>query len=255
MLCVINTPLRTIFQILVVAGIFLVGVVRTFDECEKLTPCSCKYAGGEIIDLSPLSGNPRWSDQYDTQKENKYSYNPCKGFSEGTCTDVSICQNTGDSYYECGTQESAVFLTNPQTGELSVIYESTDTFNTTRTSQVYLQCAEEDAPDSFVAAGETAPGSGLYLFTLSSPHCCAKKDSDDSSDLSIGTLITIGVGILVIVYVVVGIIIQKFMLHKSGKEVLPNYDTWSRLPRLIKDGIMYTVRCGKTGSDYENLDG
>jgi hypothetical protein len=45
---------------------------------------------------------------------------------------------------------------------------------------------------------------------------------------------------LVVVYLAVGVTVQKFVLHKSGVELIPNSSFWLALPGLVKVSTTYT---------------
>merc|ERR1712241_504734 len=77
-------------------------------SCTKKDSCSCDFGQGiGVMDLSPLSGNPKWSDQPDPSGGTLYSYNPCHSFNEGSsCSNVAACQKAGDgNNWPIGTQE------------------------------------------------------------------------------------------------------------------------------------------------------
>jgi len=144
--------------------------------CTKINSCSCAYGNGAVVDLSPLTGNPKWQDQPSSNPGSSFSYNPCASFTEGTCSNVSVCQKQGSSphenYYPCGTQESATFSDDPYNG-LQIKYTQTDaTSGILRTSVVSLKCIQS-GPDVLQVNGELY--TGYYQFTLSSVHCCPRS--------------------------------------------------------------------------------
>ena len=190
----------------------------------------------------------RWKDQADTQGSNSYSYNPCSGFSEGSCRDVAVCQIANEgSYFNLGTQASAVFSPGPP-GEMYLVYKHTDSLNTTRTSTIFLQCDNMTSSSVFTALGETDPGSGIYQFSMRSPHACPVKhgSGDGGLPLSYGSLISIGVAVVLIVYIVIGTVVQKFILHKEGSRIVPNSGCWTGFAHLVGDGIKFSFTCGSS---------
>ncbi len=42
-----------------------------------------------------------------------------------------------------------------------------------------------------------------------------------------------------IVYLVVGIVVSKFALHKEGSEIIPNKSFWKDLPFLVKVSLEF----------------
>jgi len=77
--------------------------------------------------------------------------------------------------------------------------------------------------------------------------------------LSDGSIILIALLVSLILYCVIGMIWNKKKRGATGKELIPNYDFWSGLPGLVKDGGKYFVQrltnCkggGKTGN-YDSI--
>ncbi|XP_059174332.1 uncharacterized protein LOC131954568 [Physella acuta] len=223
------------------------------DTCSKVSSCSCTYSDGHI-DLSPLAGNPgpKWQDQYDQFYNNRFSYNPCTGFTEGTCNNVAVCQmNNAMQYFECGTQESANFLIDDSTKLLAVEYSKTDSAGLTRYSRVVLNCITA-GPDVLEIQGEGA--TGHYGFKLSSVHCCKQSGGMTITvSISVGSVLVIVFFAVLIFYVIGGVLFQKFARHASGKEILPNYTFWSGFPSLVKDGTLFVFKCGRAKTGYNSI--
>eukprot|EP01117_Protostelium_nocturnum_P007358 TRINITY_DN2633_c0_g1_i1.p1 TRINITY_DN2633_c0_g1~~TRINITY_DN2633_c0_g1_i1.p1 ORF type:complete len:253 (+),score=67.20 TRINITY_DN2633_c0_g1_i1:236-994(+) len=59
--------------------------------------------------------------------------------------------------------------------------------------------------------------------------------------MSAGSIILIIFWSVLISYFVFGVAINKFYLHKSGPEVVPNHSFWFGLPGLIRDGSRFIV--------------
>ena len=51
-----------------------------------------------------------------------------------------------------------------------------------------------------------------------------------------------------VVYAIVAIVINV-VTGKRGKEVAPHADLWTEIPSLIKDGVMFTIRCATCRAD------
>ncbi|KAK7489260.1 hypothetical protein BaRGS_00019512, partial [Batillaria attramentaria] len=207
-------------------------------QCTKTGPCSCDSPQGSI-DLSPIAssdGSPAFMDMEDTQSAYRYSYNPCHPFTEGSCTDVASCQITLDKtqQFPAGSQDSADFQQDSGTGDIKIVYSSTDSFGTTRKTEVTLKC--DPGPDTLSVSGETGENSATYAMTLSSPHCCrgSAPDVTVTVELSVGTVLCIIFLVTVVLYVAVGVGIQKGIRKAQGKEVIPNYGFWSVIPGYVK---------------------
>ncbi|KAK3791354.1 hypothetical protein RRG08_012536 [Elysia crispata] len=228
-------------------------------SCKKINSCSCKLDDGTVIDLSPVadSGKAKFLDQWDTNYVSQYSYNPCKEFSEGSCSGVSVCQYTGSDYYECGTQSSATFSNDPKNPNVvNIQYQSLGGDGVTRTSQVTLNCVQS-GPDSLDVLGENPTTPAFYNFQLNSVHCCPKKGGSGGSaaaaGISIGSILVIIFFVVLVSYFALGVAFQKFVRKASGREVVPNVNLWVATPGLIKDGALFVVKRGKYSGEYNKI--
>eukprot|EP01125_Pyxidicula_operculata_P002452 TRINITY_DN12314_c0_g1_i1.p1 TRINITY_DN12314_c0_g1~~TRINITY_DN12314_c0_g1_i1.p1 ORF type:complete len:221 (+),score=36.00 TRINITY_DN12314_c0_g1_i1:56-718(+) len=59
--------------------------------------------------------------------------------------------------------------------------------------------------------------------------------------LSGGSVILILLFVFAVVYLVAGVLYNKFRLNKDGIELIPNLDFWKDFPSLVKDGFFFTV--------------
>eukprot|EP00029_Vermamoeba_vermiformis_P008610 TRINITY_DN4083_c0_g1_i1.p1 TRINITY_DN4083_c0_g1~~TRINITY_DN4083_c0_g1_i1.p1 ORF type:complete len:256 (-),score=8.46 TRINITY_DN4083_c0_g1_i1:42-809(-) len=59
--------------------------------------------------------------------------------------------------------------------------------------------------------------------------------------MSGGTIFLLVVLVVCILYLVVGILINKFSRMKNGREVVPNVEFWTSLPGLVADGAKFSV--------------
>ncbi|XP_022308711.2 cation-dependent mannose-6-phosphate receptor-like [Crassostrea virginica] len=220
------------------------------ETCQMLSPCSCKMSDGFVMDLSPVSNtdqSPYFKDVLKQGTTNElYSFNPCSGFTEGTgsCNNVALCQISVsgpiEQYKSLGSQTSASFSMNGDVIDLH--YDDGDSGTL---SVVHISC-DDGTLGVMSPAGSTG---GPYEFSLSTNLACKRK----SSAISVGTIILIGFVSLVFLYLVLGIVFQKFVRKQSGVYVIPNYELWSSFPRNVKIGILYTVKCGKTGHQFDKI--
>lgn len=150
------------------------------DVCTQISPCSCKYNNGIVVDLTPLSNSnnsdtPRFHDiPSEIIGSAKYSWNPCNAFTEGTtCINVTLCEVIAGApdpkYVPIGKLEDGVFDHNVKDGGLQLQYSIIGEEN--RTAYILLFCnATEDG--NFIVKGEEIAGSGKYFFELRSKHVC-----------------------------------------------------------------------------------
>ncbi|XP_067648767.1 uncharacterized protein [Haliotis asinina] len=231
-------------------------------KCDKLTSCSCKTDKG-VVDLTPLTGTngPRFKD-FPAPSGDKFSWNPCKPFSEGKCKDVAACQIQNlipPSYFNIGSQDSATFVVD---NGLKLTYNA-DTFfdqlgapNTVRTTKVSLVCDASKDPGELTVDGETPAGSAVYLMTLTSKYACESIPSSGGGGISVGTVLDIILLVSAVLYICVGAGVQKYARKAEGREIFPNYSFWAGLPGLIRDGTLFTVSlCGRrsTSKTYDNI--
>jgi len=48
-------------------------------------------------------------------------------------------------------------------------------------------------------------------------------------------------------YIVLGVVVSKFVLKREGKEIFPNYSFWTSLPGYSKVGVIVGFTCIFTG--------
>ncbi|KAK7109085.1 hypothetical protein V1264_013193 [Littorina saxatilis] len=236
-------------------------------QCTQDGPCKCTSDKG-TLDLTPITGNPPFSDQSDSSGSWLFSYSPCTPFTEGSmeCTNVAACQVSADmsQTYPTGTVDSATFGQGSD-GSTQVTYASTDSSGTTRTTIVTLTCDETADPGTLNVVGEDPNNAAHYDMTLTSKHACFSGSGPGpgpgpnpgpgggSDGLSVGSILCIVLIATLFVYVAAGIAIQKGVRKASGKEVIPNYTVWSAVPGLIKEGVQFTFRGCKGSSSYDKV--
>ncbi|KAJ7384165.1 hypothetical protein OS493_023494 [Desmophyllum pertusum] len=105
---------------------------------------------------------------------------------------------------------------------------------------VALQCNEtvEGQVDAMTIA------TNKYGTVLHSKYACpSPPSSGTSTGLSIGSILVITFSCIIIVYIMCGILLNKYARQVEGKEVFPNYSFWADFPYLIKDGCVFTFEC------------
>lgn len=48
--------------------------------------------------------------------------------------------------------------------------------------------------------------------------------------------------VVIVLYIVGGVLFQKYYRHESGWDLIPNREFWMALPGLVKDGCVYTYQ-------------
>lgn len=224
-------------------------LVTAQGTCKKVNSCKCKLDDGKVIDLDPLakSNGPAFLDVSDSAGVDLYSWNPCKPFTEGTCSNAAVCQSHSGAQYNCGTQDSAQFGYDTSNNVYTVTY-SADTVsksNELRTTTLYLYC--DQGPDMFQPIGEAVQGT--YALIYKGKYACPREDTG----ISAGTILIIIFFSLVAVYLIGGVLFQIFVRKNSGKNAIPNASFWLDFPALVKDGVFFIARRGKGKGTYNSI--
>lgn len=90
---------------------------------------------------------------------------------------------------------------------------------------------------------------GYYTVRFSHSEACVKKNGG----LSGGSILLIIIFCSFAVYIIAGVIINKFVREKSGTDLFPNKSFWVGLPSLIKDGFNFML-CRRESSTYESIE-
>ncbi|XP_052813708.1 uncharacterized protein LOC128240840 [Mya arenaria] len=218
-------------------------------RCDTVDQCSCKFEDGTVVDLTSLGNTdntPRFKD-LSSEEGNYYSYNPCKGFTEKSCSAAATCILNSDKSesIQIGDANNAAFAYNTEEDAVVVAYTS-GTIRDLRLSEVILKCDQSACSPTVVANG--AQDAGEFKYTLTSvcacpdgctskgPKNCGGGSGGGASGLSIGSAICITLFSFLILYLVVGAIFMKFVKKKEGAEVIPNLTFWRSVPVLVKNG-------------------
>ncbi|XP_032241407.2 uncharacterized protein LOC116620024 [Nematostella vectensis] len=240
--------------------------VSTLTKCEMVKGSSCRASTDKgYIDLSALIGqgnSPRFTEITDQDSDNKYSWNPCKGWTDSTsqilntCQDVSVClympySGVSSNLYGIGKANTADFKLDASSGNCLITYTGTMYLGSSTVVNIELVCSEsqEGTLDPFTNSGLSTT---IFTSKLHSKYACPSR-----SGISTGSILLIVFFSVICVYLVVGILISHFVKGATGRELVPNYSFWVDLPALIKDGCVFTFgKCrslcgGKEGNSYE----
>lgn len=86
----------------------------------------------------------------------------------------------------------------------------------------------------------------VFTITLAAAAACPGSGSGGDG-LSGGSVFLILLFTLVPVYIVAGCLYKRKKLGTQGKESCPNYDFWSTIPDLVKDGCRFSLNMAKSG--------
>ncbi|UJR12774.1 hypothetical protein I4U23_016948 [Adineta vaga] len=160
----------------------------------SINPCRFKYPGKGIIDLSFIGRTDEkaaYSDETTrTASDFKYSYNPCRSFSQGTdCIGVSVCQISKNEKhtFPLGTQGSVSWNVGSDLDTIPSINYSYKNKKVT----VLLQCSIE-GNNEFQAFGEDPKNN--YKFQLTHKCACWNGCSSEPSTTTTATTSPMWIG-------------------------------------------------------------
>eukprot|EP00794_Sanderia_malayensis_P003091 gene3091-3557_t len=244
----------------------LLGLVA----CHPMDQCSCKMDDGKILSLwdidSRSNTKPRFEVTSASTSSIKYEFNPCTGFSiaNSKCKDALLCQTvTGPSSQSVSTvlalaKSTPTVAYDENEKKYSFRYVAPDLVTETL---LFLSCEKTLTTPRLSQVSKIAQGP--YLTTLvtkcACPGTCSYSPngstSSGSKKLSTGSILCITLLVLVVVYLVGGVIFNKFHLQKEGSDVIPNKSFWTSLPPLAKDGFVFVsgkIR-GTKSSEYQSI--
>ncbi|EDO48852.1 predicted protein [Nematostella vectensis] len=233
---------------------------RSFKECKKVDACRCQTDEGEIDlrNLAGKDGKPRFSDISDAKADQKsflYDFNPCNPWTKPkpavpltySCDNVAACLTIATtSLLNIGTQDSAQCVLDRTSGSCSLVFTG-EAVGEITTTHIQLKCRE--GVDGILDPFRSDMDTRVFRSTLHSKYVCM-------SGLSVGSILLIIFFTLVVVYLITGIVFNKFKKGAEGKEVLPNLAFWVDFPILVKDGIIFTIQSSKkccSSSEYNKI--
>jgi len=117
-----------------------------------------------------------------------------------------------------------------------------------RMMQIDFICDESAGPGTptFLTENERKD----YIFRWKTQYACPVNAP---SGLSLGSILLITVACLAVVYLVSGILYNKYKKGLSGLELLPNVEFWVAIPGLSKDGVLFVINKIKGKNGYQQL--
>jgi len=150
----------------------------------------------------------------------------------GLCKDESGFQEPIGTFL--GTTAQAL------TTEKGVVYQyatGQDWYHEAATSKIEILC--DPAEEGLGIISVVNSNGKSYVIQAKSKWACPIGDDDG---LSLGWILIITMVVALFVYIVGGVLVNKFALKKETSiELLPHLDMWKAAPGLIKDGVVYTA--------------
>jgi len=222
-----------------------IALVSQLVESQEL---KCKWTDHQTemeYDFNPLSKNDA---DYYLAKDSAPNLifdcwlNMCRSLITDTCgaSDVAGCAKYGPQpggKYSIGKASTLTFMRGQALNEDG--YGATAVFSggiQGRTMTIDFTCDEGAGAGSPVFMSET--GRQSFRFKWVSVHACPVGRAPD---LSIGSIMLIVFGSLVITYVIAGILWNKYKRGLTGLELVPQGEFWISIPGLVKDGVVFII--------------
>jgi len=183
---------------------------------------------GEVFDLSPLVGKTvSTSDGF-----SEYKASICKNVWQcGGCNPGGYCL-TNEFWSDCIGVYGKVKALVTEVG-VELLYTGGD-FGWT--GIIELICVEGGSEISNCRGSQSN-----RKITCYSPHACPGLPKT----LSLGSTFLVILFVLVVGYLIVGILWNKYRNGKEGLDLVPHLEFWRESPGLAKDGIQYTYAKAK----------
>ncbi|XP_078376511.1 uncharacterized protein LOC144659862 [Oculina patagonica] len=224
------------------------------ETCEKIDTCSCKLRNGSVVSLKAVDGGSKPSFQNIPEKDSEgrtFEWNPCTPFSSGTgCDNVLVCQVLQNEKNPAGSEDTSFSVDSD--GNVVITYGGIPSGSPsyTRGSEITLKCDAKVSGKGIVSdfiEDKKSDTSSIYSATYTSSHACPTKGSGSSGGLSVGSILLIIFFPLLLMYFIVGVLINRFGRGiESMPELIPNHSFWTDFPFLVKDGAVFTCGCIKS---------
>jgi hypothetical protein len=234
----------------------VVGIIIILSVIE-LGYSQCNLGGFSFSSITGSFSSP-WVPPGNTQAQ-IISYAPCSsGLATGCGSSgpplnqcermpncCAVCQTwneetTGSQGACLGLSTNLLTVESTGANSVRISYGRGDLVQTTpRQIDINIQCDPTAAVLSFVNFVEATPSqppppSYKYTLSLTSSVLCG------GGGVSGGTIFVIILFTGAILYVIGGVVYNKFQLQKDGIELLPNVEFWREVPGYIQDGAMFT---------------
>ncbi|XP_050454779.1 uncharacterized protein LOC126853227 [Cataglyphis hispanica] len=226
----------------------------TSSECKQVDPCICTLPDGHYYNLTGLVDELGHFQTFeDTQGDYTVYFHPCANVQIKT-EKGEICAN-GSNVSLC------IFDKNNLTHSLGTIEETKMKMSSENKFPIFeihhdkiisvinIVCFTDSKTNFKIDSGIPPSGSNKYHFMLISPYGCK---IEPHKGLSIGSVLVILFFTIAGIYFIGGIITLRILRGATGWEMLPNHDFWSKLPLLVRDGIVFTFNCCRADS-YERI--
>jgi len=159
-------------------------------------------------------------------------------------TTPAMCQkDTNNNQHDCGSQKKAYWAALADGSEGFILTFEGGEDN--RKAVINFKC-DKNAKTGLLQFNQENP-QHTYIFTCATEYACAgaappPNKGGGGGGISGGWIFIIILVCVVVLYLIGGVIFNKFVAKKEGVEIIPNSYFWLALPGLIKDGHVYVYR-------------
>ncbi|XP_066919936.1 uncharacterized protein [Clytia hemisphaerica] len=230
--------------------------------CIASGPCGCKLDDDSAeMDLSPLMNNapsPMFSGVDTSTGGFSVSVDLCRTFACLNTNDAMFCAiDAIPSPFVIGNKLSS-FDYDEENDIVTFIYTLTGAAEPA-TIRIVLHCTQDSGIGKMSDFDISGQGS-TFKSTLLSKYACWKRSGGGggsgakSGGLSKGSILCISLLVISVVYIVGGILINKYVRKvDESTSLCPNAEFWKVLPGYIKDGFMFTKSKIKKDKEYEQI--
>jgi len=236
----------------------------------------CKgKVGNYQYDLTGLKDATGGKDQQTKDKDgNTYYYRPCQILEENQCQipadpSPAVCQKDTrkiPQFHDCGSF-NRVSWSARSTGDSSGFKLLFQGGEEDRQADIEFICDGGANPGTFGTAQNSENPTHFYHLTYTTKFACPQGgdggdgshhgggDGGDDGGISGGWIFIIILICLTVVYLVGGVLWNRFRRDLHGLEMIPNYHFWVALPGLVIAGNVYLWRKarGLCGARYDTV--
>ncbi|XP_057293142.1 uncharacterized protein LOC130621807 [Hydractinia symbiolongicarpus] len=219
--------------------------------CKSTGPCSCVLSNGKgAVDFSPTKGlgsAPLYSAS--TVGADTAKFDPCREFQCGSDTSrVCLIDGAISPSIETGVGNDISYQYDEFGGLVTFVYTQGK-----YTTYIEVHCESGLSGAGLLSEFTQRGKTNFFYATLKSKYACLTEDKRKKK-LSTGTVLCILVLVIIFLYVVIGVIVNKYIRKLEGEEVFPNIKFWKDFPSLVKDGFMFTKnKLCKSKGDYTDI--
>ncbi|XP_044578440.1 uncharacterized protein LOC123261032 [Cotesia glomerata] len=222
--------------------IFIINYAKS--HCVEQSACTCLRDDKRGYDLRPLADQGPFHN-----KKNNFTFQPCrnvdltfKNSNDSDCQESSICLlSRSNRSISLGKAEDSIWsspLNNKNGMHLVFHHENYMT-------KIKLECCH-GCVTTLVDQNSTDTE---YNLTLTSESNCLITMR---RGLSTGSILVILLLVFTGIYFASGALALRFLRGAVGLELIPNYEFWSDLPGLVRDGVTFTLS-GCSPVSYERI--